>query len=118
MVALRHETHYGDRVVRCFADRPAHIDAMFRAAVAARHPERDALVLGERAHQLYRALDEKVEAVAGNLAQRGFRKGDRLALLLGNCFEFVIAVLARGTRRHHRGADEHRASARRKPNSS
>ena len=35
-----------------------------------------------------------MEAVAGNLTQRGFRKGDRLALLLGNCFEFVYAMLA------------------------
>ena len=92
MVALRHEVHYGDRVVRCFAERPAHLDAMFRA-VAARHPQRDALVLGSE-RVIYKALDEQVEAVAGNLAQRGFRKGDRLALLLGNCFEFVIAVLA------------------------
>ena len=46
MISLRHETHYGNRVVRCFADRPAHIDAMFRE-VAARNPDRDALVLGE-----------------------------------------------------------------------
>ena len=92
MVPLRHEVHYGDRVVRCFAERPAHIDAMFRAAVA-RNPERDALVLGSERIS-YRALDATVEAVAGNLAARGFRKGDRLALLLGNCFEFVYAVLA------------------------
>ena len=92
MVALRHEVHYGNRVVRCFADRPAHIDAMFRA-VAARHPERDALVLGAE-RLTYRTLDAQVEAVAGNLAQRGFSKGDRIALLLGNGFEFVIAVLA------------------------
>ena len=41
----------------------------------------------------YRALDATVEAVAGNLTRRGFAKGDRLALLLGNCFEFVYAVL-------------------------
>ncbi len=92
MVALRHETHYGDRVVRCFAERPAHIDAMFREAVA-RNPERVALVLGEE-RITYRALDAAVDAVAGNLAARGFRKGDRVALLLGNCFEFVYVVLA------------------------
>jgi acyl-CoA synthetase (AMP-forming)/AMP-acid ligase II len=92
MVPLRHETHYGNRVVRCFAQRPAHIDAMFREA-AARHPERDALVLGDERIS-YRALDATVEAVAGNLTQRGYAKGDRLALLLGNCFEFVYAVLA------------------------
>ena len=106
--ALRHETHYGNRVVRCFADRPAHIDAMFRE-VAARNPDRDALVLGEERIS-YRALDTTVEAVAGNLARRGFRKGDRLALLLGNCFEFVYAVLACARARHHRRADEHPAA--------
>ncbi len=92
MTTLRHETHYGNRVVRCFAERPAHIDAMFRQSVA-RAPDRDALVLGG-ARIGYRALDAAVEAVAGNLAGRGLRKGDRLALLLGNCFEFVTTVLA------------------------
>ena len=92
MSSLRHETHYGNRVVRCFADRPAHIDAMFREVVA-RNPDRDALVLGEKRIS-YRELDKTVEAVAGNLTRRGFRKGDRLALLLGNCFEFVYAMLA------------------------
>jgi long-chain acyl-CoA synthetase len=92
MVPLRTETHYGNRVVRCFAQRPAHIDAMFREAVA-RHPERDALVLGDQRIS-YRALDAIVEKIAGNLARCGYAKGDRLALLLGNCFEFVYAVLA------------------------
>jgi long-chain acyl-CoA synthetase len=92
MAALRHETHYGGRVVRCFAQRPATIDAMFRDAVA-RAPERGALVLGNDRIS-YRVLDETIQAIAGNLARRGFRKGDRIALLLGNCFEFVYAMLA------------------------
>src|SRR5689334_1598630 len=92
MTPLRHETHYGDRVVRCFAQRPATIDAAFRAA-AMRAPERAALVLGEE-NLSYRELDARVEAIAGNLAQRGLRKGDRIALLLGNCFAFVEMVLA------------------------
>src|SRR3954470_5409209 len=92
MTVLRHETHYGNRVVRCFAERPAHIDAMFREAVAC-HPQRDALVLGKE-RVSYQELNAMVENVAGNLIQRGLHKGDRLALLLGNCFEFVYAVLA------------------------
>src|SRR6185312_6162671 len=91
MPNLRHETHYGDRVVRCFAGRPAHIDAMFREAVA-RAPDRIALMLGDE-RMTYRELDAKAEAVAANLTQRGFANGDRLGLLLGNCFEFVYAVL-------------------------
>lgn len=89
---LRHELHYGDRVVRCFAERPAHIDAMLRQSVA-RNPEGEALILGER-RITYAALDRLVEHVAGNLASRGFAKGDRLAILLGNCIEFVALVLA------------------------
>ena len=92
MPTLRHETHYGDRVVRCFAQRPATIDATFRDAVA-RAPQRAALVLGDE-RVSYRTLDEKIQAIAANLAQRGFRKGDRIALLLGNCFEFIDAMLA------------------------
>ena len=92
MAIVRHETHYHDRVVRCFAQRPATIDALFRAA-AARAPERDALRLGDE-RMSYRALDATVDAIAANLARRGFRKGDRVALLLGNGFEFVTAVLA------------------------
>ncbi len=92
MSAIRYETHYGNRVVRCFTELPPHIDAMFRE-IAARDPGRDALVLGDERIS-YRELDATVECVAGNLVRRGFRKGDRLALLLGNCFEFVTAMLA------------------------
>ena len=93
-VAVRHELHYGDRVVRCFTPRPANVDAMFKDTVA-RFPDRDALVLGE-ARVTYRALDATVETVAANLVARGFRKGDRIAVLLGNCLEFVYAVLGAG----------------------
>jgi acyl-CoA synthetase (AMP-forming)/AMP-acid ligase II len=91
MPALRHETHYGDRVVRCFADRPATIDTMFREAVA-RAPDRVALVLDDT-RITYRELDEKAAAIAASLTRRGLRRGDRLALLLGNCFELVYAML-------------------------
>jgi long-chain acyl-CoA synthetase len=89
---IRRELHFGDRMVRCFAPRPPHIDAMFRDTVA-RHPDREAFVLGE-ARITYAALDATVEAVAGNLAARGYGKGDRLALLIGNRLEFVTALLA------------------------
>jgi non-ribosomal peptide synthetase component F len=64
MTAVRHETHCGDRVVRCFAERPANIDIMFREAVA-RAPDRAALALGDT-RITYRALDETVDAVAAD----------------------------------------------------
>ncbi|WP_205042094.1 class I adenylate-forming enzyme family protein [Rhodoligotrophos defluvii] len=91
-LAIRREVHYGTRLVRCFADRPAHIDALFRETVA-RFPETTALVLGDERID-YRSLDETVERVAANLAAHGLGKGDRIALLLGNAFPFVFMVLA------------------------
>ena len=40
---IRREARFGDRIVRCYADRPRSVDAMVRAAVA-RGAEREALV--------------------------------------------------------------------------
>lgn len=88
----RHEIHYGTRIVRCFAERPATVDALLREAVA-KAPERTALVLGDERIS-YAELDRRVTAVAANLTARGFAPGDRIALLLGNGIEFVEMVLA------------------------
>jgi acyl-CoA synthetase (AMP-forming)/AMP-acid ligase II len=65
---------------------------MFRETVA-RHPGGEALAHGD-VRVTYAALDAAVDAVAGNLAAQGFRKGDRLGLLIGNRLEFVYALLA------------------------
>ncbi len=89
---LRRELHYDGRVMRCFAERAATVDQMFRATVA-RHSEREALVLGQ-SRIGYSELDELVERVAGNLAAAGVAKGERVAVLLGNRLEFVHLVLA------------------------
>ena len=90
--ATRYEVLYGSRIVRCFADRPATIDAMFREAVVA-NADRAALVEGQR-RMTYAALDAEVSLVAATLLRRGFAKGERLALLMGNEVEFVVAFLA------------------------
>jgi len=89
--ALRRELHYGDRLLLCYAERAANVDAMFRAAVAAA-PSALALVDGPL-RLTYAELDARVDAMAGNLAARGFAPGDRLALVLGNRAEFVFAIL-------------------------
>ena len=95
--ATRREILYGSRIVRCFADRPANIDALFRAAVADA-PDRDALVLDalvlDAGRISYRELDRRVEAIASNLLALGLEPDARVALLLGNGFAFVEAVLA------------------------
>src|SRR4051794_11125372 len=82
----RYEAHYGDRVARCFADRPKGVDAILRAAVAAK-PDGEALIDGDRRFT-YAQFDKAVDSVAAGLITRGVIPGDRIALLLGNRAEF------------------------------
>lgn len=88
----RRETHYDGRDMRCFADRPLTIDASFRGAIAA-GPDRTAVIAGEK-RLSYRALDEGVDRLSAGFVALGLAKGDRIALLMGNRFQFVEIVLA------------------------
>jgi acyl-CoA synthetase (AMP-forming)/AMP-acid ligase II len=90
--ATREELHFGDRRMRCFAERPGGLHAMFAEAVA-RNPEGEALVFGER-RWTWRELDRQVARCAAGLRARGIVPGDRVALLLGNRDEFVVALYA------------------------
>lgn len=90
--ATRIEALYQDRLVPCYAHRPAHLDAMFRAAVQ-RCP--DALALEEGARRLcYAELDREVGRVAAGLAALGTGRAERVALLLENRLEFIVTLLA------------------------
>jgi acyl-CoA synthetase (AMP-forming)/AMP-acid ligase II len=89
---LRTERHFDGRVMRCYGERPGNVDAMFRA-VLARHGAREALV-GDDQRITYTELGRLVDNAAGNLAACGIGAGDRVALLLGNCPEFLVLVLA------------------------
>ncbi len=88
---LRREAHFG-RVVTCFRDRPRSVHAMFAAAAAA-DPGQDALV-GEEGTLSYRELEARTARIAGGLVRAGITPGERLALLMGNRFAFVEALLA------------------------
>lgn len=90
--AMRSEAHFGDRVVRCFVQRPGSLDQMFRDTVA-RHGERDAIV-HEVSTWSYRDLAALVDRVAAGLLSEGVGRGDRVALLIGNRPEFIVALLA------------------------
>ena len=88
--AMRLEARFGDRVVLAFCERPASLWAMISAA-AARNPDGEALVCGER-RMSWREVAEQSAQIAAGLRKIGVRSGDRIALLLGNRIEFVLAL--------------------------
>jgi O-succinylbenzoic acid--CoA ligase len=90
--AMAHEALYGDRVVRCFVDRPASLHTMFEEARAA-FPEHDALVFEGR-RWTYAQAGEVSEGLAAGLAASGIAAGERVLLLMGNHAEFVFVLLA------------------------
>ena len=89
---MRHEALYGDRVVRCFAERPASFLALLTRS-AARHPDDDAIVFRGR-RWCYAELQAAVERSAAGLAFHGVRPGDRVVLFVGNRPEFIVALFA------------------------
>jgi long-chain acyl-CoA synthetase len=91
-VPLRHERHFGDRVVRCFSDRPPHLNAMF-AAAHARDAQAEALVDGDQRRTWGELRDQSTRLALG-LRQAGVVAGDRVVLLAPNHAEFVIATHA------------------------
>lgn len=90
--ATRDEAHFGDRVVRCFSERPLGMLEMLSQAVQ-RNPDGEALVCGEE-RLSYRELLGRSEQLAGGMARHGVVQGDRVALLLGNRIEFVLVLFA------------------------
>jgi long-chain acyl-CoA synthetase len=88
----RYERHYGDRVVRCFVDRPGNAYDLLRHAVA-RNPNGEAIVCGE-ARLTYRELDAVVARCSAGLEAAGIGKGDRVAMLLGNGIPFPVVLFA------------------------
>jgi O-succinylbenzoic acid--CoA ligase len=89
---LRHERHFGERVLRCFADRPPHLPAML-AAAEAQAPQALALVDGERRWS-WQALRDASARLAVGLRGLGVRARDRVVLLAPNRAEFVVATHA------------------------
>lgn len=73
MTVLRHEIHYGDRLMRCIVDGPKTWIALLDDAVA-RRPDGIAIVAGDRRIS-YRALAAEVEAIAANFAAHGLVSG-------------------------------------------
>jgi long-chain acyl-CoA synthetase len=90
--ATQLESRFGDRVVPAFFERPKSIWAMV-AEAAARNPDGEALVCGTR-RMNWREVALASAGVAAGLRKMGLQSGDRVALLLGNRIEFVLAMFA------------------------
>lgn len=89
---MRTETHFGDRVLRCFVDRPLSLYAMLEHAVE-RYPDREVLACGEQRWS-YRQLNTEVDRIAAGLAEHGLRAGERVVMFIGNRLEFVSVLFA------------------------
>jgi long-chain acyl-CoA synthetase len=92
--------HYGDIPTSLeYPDHPLHA---FLEKSAAEHPNQTAIItslelplVGRRAARLtYAQLNDLADRLAAGLARLGVRKGDRVALLLPNCAQFVVAFYA------------------------
>jgi long-chain acyl-CoA synthetase len=90
--AMQLQARFGDRVVPVFDERPRSIWAMVSAA-ALRNSDGEALICGD-CRMTWRDVVEQSSRVATGLQKLGLQGGDRLALLLGNRVEFVLAVFA------------------------
>jgi acyl-CoA synthetase (AMP-forming)/AMP-acid ligase II len=89
--SLRVEQHYGDRSMLCFSERPPNLAAMFRDLVH-RFGERPAIV--DDRTITYRQLEQVVKSIAFALTGLGISHGDRVAIFLGNCWEFLACTIA------------------------
>src|SRR6185437_6902073 len=90
--AMRLEARFGDRVVPAFCERPKSVWGMV-ADAARRNPHGEALVCGD-VRMNWHEVAQRSARIAGGLHELGVRAGDRIALLLGNRIEFVLAMFA------------------------
>ena len=89
---LRREAHFDSRLVRCLASRPSGIASLLREA-ADRHPQLEALVDGAQ-RWTWAQLKDASTRIASGLQRLGVMRGDRVALLMANRAEFVLAFYA------------------------
>ncbi|QIQ05550.1 class I adenylate-forming enzyme family protein [Streptomyces liangshanensis] len=89
--AARPWLHLLSEAQRAPVHPPASVVHALRAAVA-RTPEHTALAYFDGRID-YRETDALSDSVAGHLASRGLRRGDRVAIMLQNSPQFVLALL-------------------------
>jgi len=92
--------HY-DKGVPATIDYPPIPLDRFLTNAAAKHPDHAATIFGAMvgsrlmdAKLSYRQLDDAVNRLAAGLQGMGLKKGDRVAIMLPNCPQFIIAAYA------------------------
>ena len=90
--AMQIEAHFGDRLIPVFQERPRSVWEMI-AAAGRRNPDGEAIVFGDE-RLTWRETVRRSSAIAAGLQNLGLQPGDRLAVLVGNRTEFVLALYA------------------------
>ena len=90
--ALRAEALYGDRLVRCFAERPTSLHTMFERSRATRATH-DATVFEGRRWS-YAQVGDEADRLSAAFAAQGITAGERVLMLLSNRPEFLTVLLA------------------------
>jgi long-chain acyl-CoA synthetase len=85
--------HYDEDVPKAIGTYPEETLASLMSKLAEERPHDTALVFKGR-HLTYAQVDRAAAAFARGLAKRGIQDRDRVALVLPNCPQFVIAALA------------------------
>jgi len=85
--------HYDEGVPRTIGIYPEKTLVDFAAEHAREKPDAPALIFKGRPLS-WRELDAQSDSLAGALREEGVKRGDRVALLLPNCPQFVISELA------------------------
>lgn len=85
---------YEGNTVRTYADRPESVYSLFDRAVS-RAPNREFVVFPDQEKRYtYREFEQRVKNTAAGLQEQGINHGDRIALVLPNCPQFVEIFLA------------------------
>ena len=83
------ETHYDDRDLLCFGNRPNDFLEIYKKVVD-KYPKRTALVFKDETVS-YKKLNELSDSFAGGLLKSGLKEKDILVINLVNSIEFVVA---------------------------
>ncbi len=86
------ETHYDDRDLLCFENRPNDFLEIYKNVVD-KYPNRTALVFKDKTVS-YKKLDELSDSFAGGLLKSGLKEKNILVINLANSIEFVVALFA------------------------